>query len=90
MNKKVLVIGSGGREHALSWKLSNSPRVEQLFVAPGSPGISRLNKTTIVQDLNIKDHKVLLLQYILNDSSVYSNLNLFRKLQIGVRKITLT
>lgn len=35
---KVLVIGSGGREHALAWKLSQSPKVTQVFVAPGNPG----------------------------------------------------
>ncbi len=34
----VLIIGSGGREHALAWKASQSPRLSQLFVAPGNPG----------------------------------------------------
>ena len=36
---KILVIGGGGREHALVWKLRQSPRVEKIFVAPGSDGI---------------------------------------------------
>ena len=36
--KKVLVIGSGGREHALAWKLIQSPQVEQVYVAPGNAG----------------------------------------------------
>ncbi|MFO7581731.1 phosphoribosylamine--glycine ligase [Guyparkeria sp.] len=35
---KVLVIGGGGREHALAWKIAQSPRVEKVFVAPGNPG----------------------------------------------------
>ncbi|HCC82539.1 MULTISPECIES: phosphoribosylamine--glycine ligase [unclassified Methylophaga] len=35
---KVLVIGSGGREHALAWKLKQSPRCSEVFVAPGNPG----------------------------------------------------
>lgn len=37
---KVLVLGSGGREHALVWKLRQSPRVEKLYCAPGNGGIS--------------------------------------------------
>ena len=38
---KVLVIGGGGREHALAWKLAQSPRVLQVFVAPGNGGTAR-------------------------------------------------
>ncbi len=36
---KVLVVGGGGREHALVWKLQQSPQVEQVFCAPGNPGM---------------------------------------------------
>ena len=35
---KVLVVGNGGREHALAWKIAASPRVERVFVAPGNAG----------------------------------------------------
>ncbi|MCR6702896.1 MAG: phosphoribosylamine--glycine ligase [Dokdonella sp.] len=38
---KVLVIGSGGREHALAWRLGQSPRVSEVIVAPGNPGTAR-------------------------------------------------
>ena len=37
---KVLVLGSGGREHALIWKLRQSPRVSKLYCAPGNGGIA--------------------------------------------------
>lgn len=35
---KVLVVGSGGREHALAWKLAQSPKVQVVYVAPGNGG----------------------------------------------------
>ncbi len=45
---KILLIGNGGREHALTWKVAQSPRVSQIFVAPGNPGTAREPKTTNV------------------------------------------
>jgi phosphoribosylamine--glycine ligase len=54
---KVLVIGSGGREHALAWKLKQSPRVEQVFCAPGNGGIAEV--ATCVP-LKIHDHDALI------------------------------
>jgi phosphoribosylamine--glycine ligase len=45
---KVLIIGAGGREHALAWKVANSPRVTQVFVAPGNAGTASEHKTVNV------------------------------------------
>ncbi|HNU83854.1 MAG TPA: phosphoribosylamine--glycine ligase family protein, partial [Thermoanaerobaculia bacterium] len=39
---RVLVIGGGGREHALCWKLRQSPLLEELYCAPGNPGIAEI------------------------------------------------
>lgn len=50
----VLVIGSGGREHALAWKIAQSPLVETVFCAPGNPGVYRL-KNGRCTGLNVKD-----------------------------------
>jgi phosphoribosylamine--glycine ligase len=41
---KVLLVGSGGREHALAWKLSQAPSLDELHAAPGNPGIAALGR----------------------------------------------
>lgn len=56
-NKKVLVLGSGGREHAICWKLSKSEHVEKIFVIPGSPGIAETQKVENVTNIGLKDFK---------------------------------
>jgi phosphoribosylamine--glycine ligase len=54
---KVLLIGSGGREHALAWKLAQSPLLTQLFAAPGNPGIAE-NATLI--EIDVANHEAVL------------------------------
>lgn len=49
MSLKILVLGNGGREHALVWKLSQSDLVDAIFVSPGNGGTSQVPKTTNVQ-----------------------------------------
>jgi phosphoribosylamine--glycine ligase len=45
----VLVIGSGGREHALAWKIRQSPRVKQVFIAPGNAGTAHLGRNVEIK-----------------------------------------
>src|SRR5262245_50919911 len=51
---KVLVIGGGGREHALVWKLSQSPRVTKIFCAPGNAGIAQQAECVAIQPTDLK------------------------------------
>ncbi len=51
---KILLIGSGGREHALAWKMARSPRVQKVFVAPGNGGTAKQQQQGI-ENLPISD-----------------------------------
>ncbi len=48
----ILVLGGGGREHALIWKLAQSPSIRKIYCIPGNPGISRLAETS---DISLQD-----------------------------------
>ncbi len=50
----ILLIGSGGREHALAWKIAQSPLCKRLVVAPGNPGIERLCETRPVKVTDVE------------------------------------
>lgn len=54
---KVLVVGSGGREHALAWKLSQSKRITRLFIAPGNPGTALHGENVLIAAEDIEGLK---------------------------------
>uniref|UniRef100_A0AAR2JA18 ATP-grasp domain-containing protein n=1 Tax=Pygocentrus nattereri TaxID=42514 RepID=A0AAR2JA18_PYGNA len=58
MAERVLVIGSGGREHALAWKLAQSPHVQQVLVAPGNAGTASCGKISN-SAVNVSNHTIL-------------------------------
>ena len=53
----ILLIGSGGREHALAWAIAASPLCEKLFVAPGNPGIGQIARNV---DVKVTDHAAII------------------------------
>lgn len=52
---KILVVGGGGREHAICWKLSNESNVEKIYCAPGNAGISNVAQCIDIQDSDIEN-----------------------------------
>ena len=64
----ILLIGSGGREHALCWKLAQSPRVDKIHVCPGNPGM--LMESTLVEaaEMNVANHRAV--QQFCSDNAV--------------------
>ncbi len=62
---KILIVGSGGREHALAWKISQSPHCEKLYAAPGNGGLAQIAELVPIEDSHVveladwaKDNKI--------------------------------
>lgn len=55
---KILIIGSGGREHAIAWKVAQSPKAEKICALPGNPGIGQVAET--VSGISVDDHEAVI------------------------------
>jgi len=58
----ILILGSGGREHTITWKLAQSPKVKQLFVAPGNSGTAQIAKNVNIKVTDFEAIKTLVLE----------------------------
>jgi len=58
----ILLLGSGGREHALAWKIAQSPKLEKLFIAPGNPGTATVGTNLPIAADNFPAIKIAVLQ----------------------------
>ena len=47
--ERILLLGSGGREHALAWKIAQSPKLEKLFIAPGNAGTALVGENVAMK-----------------------------------------
>ena len=61
---KILVIGSGGREHALAWKIKQSPLVDEVFCTPGNPGMDEIGPCFDVEPTDLHKMQELVLQIV--------------------------
>lgn len=59
---KVLLLGSGGREHALAWKMAQSPKIEKLYIAPGNAGTSEVGENVHIQATDFPTLKTFALE----------------------------
>lgn len=63
---KILLLGSGGREHALAWKIAQSQKVEQLYIAPGNAGTAGVGKNVPLKADDFEGIKQFVLEHAIN------------------------
>lgn len=59
---KILLLGSGGREHALAWKMAQSPRLEHLYIAPGNAGTSSVGENVAIAATDFEGLRTFVLE----------------------------
>ena len=69
---KLLLLGSGGREHALAWKIAQSPKLEKLYIAPGNAGTNAVGENVNIKATDfpaLKKHIQLMRKELLDFSA---------------------
>ena len=59
---KLLLLGSGGREHALAWKIAQSPKIEKLYIAPGNAGTQNVGENVAIKADDFEAIKAFVLE----------------------------
>ena len=59
---KLLLLGSGGREHALAWKIAQSPKIEKLYIAPGNAGTQEVGENVAIKADDFEAIKAFVLE----------------------------
>ena len=68
---KVMVVGGGGREHTLVWKIAQSPQVEKVFAAPGNAGTALIAENLNIRFGSFADLSYILTQLLANSMPTY-------------------
>ena len=63
---KLLLLGSGGREHALAWKIAQSPKIEKLYIAPGNAGTRNVGENVAIKADDFEAIKTFVLENGIN------------------------
>ena len=63
---KILLLGSGGREHALAWKIAQSPKVEKLYIAPGNAGTAQTGENVAMKATDFPAIKSFVLEKVID------------------------
>ena len=66
VNYNVLILGSGGREHALAWKIAQSEKVSKVYIAPGNAGTALVGQNIVINIADFKAVKDIVLKYYIN------------------------
>ena len=77
---KLLLLGSGGREHALAWKIAQSPKIEKLYIAPGNAGTSEVGENVAIKADDFAAIKEFVVKNDINMVAVsYTHLDVYKR-----------